>query len=570
LDVFVNGRLMDTWELRGAERKTIHIPREIVWEGRVYMTLRMKTAASPHSFAINEDYRRLCAIFKNISFRIDRIRGIDKLQRSVENSIMEEFRRGHYMLSNPFVIQDPYTVSPLTALALFSTEEPAEISLKVEGKDEYSHVTHTFPGFKTTHEIVIAGLYPDYENTVVLTATTQDRKVTQNVLRITTDPLPLSLTTMTLIESIPQKMARGFTLANQVDRCHFIYDNNADIRWFYTKKSYVVFNRLANGNFIITFDTIYMPGGYRYLQEINLLGKIERTYWVPQGIHHDAIRLPNDNYLVTAQGDDYYVEDVLLEVDWQSGSIVNEINLKNSFQEDFYVNKDTNEKIQDWIHVNTIWYDDADRSIIISGRHLSIVCKLSYPDGEIKWILAPEQNFADDYRDKLLKPIMPDFKFPEAQHSPMKLSDLDSNPDTIDIVLFDNNYPEARGAKPASTDREFSQGVHYRIDEKNMTVEEIWAYGKEEGKKLYGIAHGDANYYEDVQNYLISFTALKYREDEGIESSVLEVTRDGKVVFHVDLGEAELYRSERMPLYPDNWSYQFPGGNMEIYGETNQ
>jgi arylsulfate sulfotransferase len=296
------------------------------------------------------------------------------------------------------------------------------------------------------------------------------------------------------------------------------------------------------------------------MQEINLLGKIERAYWAPQGIHHDAIQLPSGNYLVATQNDDYHIEDAMLEIDRQTGGFVNEINLRDVFQTDFYFNKDTNEKIQDWAHLNTIWYDSGDRSILISCRERSIVCKLSYPEAEIKWILAPEQDFAEPYHDKLLKPVAPGFKYPEAQHAPMKLSDLDNNPYTIDIVLFDNNNKALRhGATVDPSDAVFSQGVHYRIDEKNMTVEEIWAYGKEESKDLFSPGRGDANYYEDAQNYLISFTGL---HKEGIDSSVLEVTRDKEIVFHVDVGEAELYRSERMSLYPENWLLQFPGESL--------
>lgn len=52
------------------------------------------------------------------------------------------------------------------------------------------------------------------------------------------------------------------------------------------------------------------------------------------------------------------------------------------------------------------------------------------------------------------------------------------------VTAFDNG--DARGMEqPAMPSMKYSRGVEYQIDEKNMTVSQMWEYGKERGFDWY-------------------------------------------------------------------------------------
>src|SRR5699024_1183234 len=70
---------------------------------------------------------------------------------------------------------------------------------------------------------------------------------------------------------------------------------------------------------------------------------------------------------------------------------------------------------------NAIWYDNSDNSILVSGRSQDLIMKMSYPDAEIKWILAEDEEWPEEYDEYLLEPIN-DVKFPAGQHA-MKILD---------------------------------------------------------------------------------------------------------------------------------------------------
>src|SRR5699024_6986108 len=129
-----------------------------------------------------------------------------------------------------------------------------------------------------------------------------------------------------------------------------------------------------------------------------------------------------------------------------------------------------NAEDNDWIHQNAIWFDNRSESILISGRSQDAIMKVSYPDADIEWILAAHEDWPESYDDYLLEPIG-DVKFPAGQHAMKILPTQDGNPDTVDVLLFDNNTVITRGDEEVSDT--YSRAVQYRINEKEKTVERI-------------------------------------------------------------------------------------------------
>ena len=155
----------------------------------------------------------------------------------------------------------------------------------------------------------------------------------------------------------------------------------------------------------------------------------------------------------------------------------------------------------DWFHLNAIVWDGGD--VILSGRHSSAVVRMAWPSGEIKWILASPYGWLPMYQKYLLTPEagQSDFEWPYWQHAPYLLPDQDNNPDTEDILLFDNGC--ARFGEPEVQQKlltgdlaliqHYSRLVQYRIDEKAGTIRQVWQYGKERREELYTQRCGDAD-----------------------------------------------------------------------------
>lgn len=489
---------------------------------------------------------------------------LDK-QWQLEKEILQDYENGDYTIKNPYIAMDPYQWSELTALVLFHTEENAKVSVTVEGKDDYSHVSHDFQEYGKFQQIPILGLYEDYLNTVEITLTYEDGSKELHQLEIQTAPLleDSSLVELDVRDSQPSDMAEGFTFLTTTSKKPIVVDSNGDIRWILDYPIYHIFQRIENGNMLLKKS----DGSGFY--EMDLLGKIYNQYQDVNNIHHDVIELPNGNFLTTSSHKDT-VEDRLIELDRDTGKVVWDFDLSNVFQTDRYLE----EGYYDWFHLNSMAYDNSDDSLIISGRHYG-TAKISYPSGELQWILTPITSPEED-GDAYLLPLDEDFKQPSTQHSPEILPDFDKNPDTIDLLLYDNNSYittdyDYKGAN------EYSQIVHYRINEKEMTIEEIWSFGKALGSRYFTIMVGDADYLSNG-NMLGTFgfrdNILGSAPNFENTGTVLEVNPEtDEILFVLDVlfdNSSDLYRSERMPLYPDTWNFALRETKAVLMAENQQ
>jgi arylsulfate sulfotransferase len=154
---------------------------------------------------------------------------------------------------------------------------------------------------------------------------------------------------------------------------------------------------------------------------------------------------------------------------------------------------------RNWAHVNSIDYDPKDDSIIISARHQGVF-KIGR-DKKIKWILTPNVGWSKKFADKVLTPV-------DAKGNKLKCDGAtceDTNFDwtytqhsaTISprgtLTIFDNG--DARGyEQPAMASDKYSRSVEYKIDEKNMTVQQVWEYGKEHGYSWYSPVTSNTQY----------------------------------------------------------------------------
>ncbi|OOB79966.1 MAG: hypothetical protein BEN18_02235 [Epulopiscium sp. Nuni2H_MBin001] len=479
-------------------------------------------------------------------------------QWELEKQILTNYSLNSYSIDNPYVVLNPYGWTPLSALVMFDTAVPAKVSVTVLGKDEFSNISHTFDGFKTYHELPVLGLYADYVNQVEIELKFEDGTTITNIIEIVTSAINVDAQ-IELVSSNLAKSQDGITFLNSTIEQIMGIDSNGEVRWmmdYYTRQ---ILRRLENGNWLIGDADI------AGLYEVDLLGKIYANYSNYQDINDDVIELPNGNLLTTSHNLGAYVKDRILEIDYDTGEIVNDIDLKNVLDKNRFNSQDNS----DWFHMNALWYDESDDGLIVSGANQGVF-KISYPEGELLWALTVARD-VDSLGDKVLTPIGENFKPPVGQHAPMIIPDQDDDPHTLDIVLYDNNR-----ASILEYDNEFDGGmysrmVQYRINEIAMTVEQIWSYGEDRGTEYYTINVSDADYLANG-NMLGTF-GNHIVGDDANTGTIIEVNRDnGEVVFEVDIKFEDkqwIYRAEKLPMYPDVWEFALGTTKGVVKAENN-
>ncbi len=495
-------------------------------------------------------------------------------QEKTDALILSELRTGTYTAAEPLVIDNPYGCSPLTALAVFSTEEPARVSIRVHGKTSDADITNDFPALETEHLIPIYGLYADFLNTVTLTVTTEDGEKTETSVSIQTEALDPNTIVNIIIQTDLEDPGRISDGLNFLYSQKLAFDAHGDIRWVndtWSIPSAVLYG-YEDGTYV-TFCGAYLEGD-TLLIERNFLGKFLRVWYSPYGVHHDITQGENGNLLVTGSHGSA-AEDLVYELDTNTGEVVHSLDLKTilprSSERTYTVQAVQNQlgkpwgvSPNDWFHLNAIVLDGA--SVILSSRHMSAVIKMDWPSGEIKWILASPDGWLPMYQKYLLKPIagQPDFEWPYWQHAPVLLPDQDNNPDTIDLLLFDNgtvrfgnaDVQEALKTGNLSSIQYYSRLVQYRIHETDGTIEQVWQYGKERGNELYAMRCGNAELLPNGNRLGFFYIESNDFERPSTHAVIDEVTADGKLIWEAlvtaEDGVLEGYRAERLPIYHES------------------
>lgn len=229
---------------------------------------------------------------------------------------------------------------------------------------------------------------------------------------------------------------------------------------------------------------------------------------------------------------DPYRDNVLKVLD--QGAVCLNIDASQSGQtltEEDLAAMDTNEDFGDivgsgpgrnWAHVNSVDHDAEDDSIIISSRHQNAIIKIGR-DKQVKWILGNPVGWKDKFKDKLLTPVdskgkkiscgedgakcpgyeneKGGFDYTWTQHTAFKIDEL-SKGDIIYVSAFDNG--DSRGMEqPALPTMKYSRAVIYKIDQKNMTVEQVWEYGKDRGFDWYSSVTSLTEYQADKNSVMV-------------------------------------------------------------------
>lgn len=478
-----------------------------------------------------------------------------------EYEIEKKFKVNGYTLDNPNIILNPYGNSPLTALILFETEQELDVKVTITGKDKLTTYTHTFSKAKE-HYLPIYGLYADSNNKIIIECGNNKKEI-----YIQTEKLPENMILPTSIKANKSKLTNDLYFYTPSSSGYTVaYDVNGEVRWYLTNYALWKIDRLQNGHLLVSTERLinnpyYMTGLY----EIDLLGKIYTEFSLEGGYHHDYYEMENGNLLVASDdfnNEDGTVEDYIVELDRTTGKIIKTFDLKKVLNmED---GQSENYTSYDWFHNNSVWYDKKTDSITLSGRHQDAVININYQTGELNWIIGDSTNWSSEYQKYFFTPVGDNFEWQWSQHAAM------ITPEGY-VFLFDNGNNKSKNKDEyVDASNSYSRGVMYKIDTENMTIEQVFEYGKEKGSSFYSPYISDVDYL-DKNHYIIHSGGIVYVDGKNsnqpagfskgakLVSDTVELLNN-EVIFEIIL-PTNNYRVEKMSLYSESENFTLGKAN---------
>ena len=403
----------------------------------------------------------------NLSKREDWVDSSKKIDRDIQNKASS----GSYSFARPYIKVNPYRYAPLTAVVAFKTDKAYSVEYTVKGDTEICNVSGNTDA-ATVHAVPIIGLYANRTNNVTIKLLDNGTVVSEQTLKIKTGNIPSGVSNQVTVVKHSAKSVFGLTLVTGQDcRYPFAYDENGKIRWVITRKgeSNSLFP-LSGGKFLFQAGFALAPSHAKphatILYEMDYLGRTYSQFYIAQGVHHDVTeKVPGGNLMLISNSNDGYVEDVVMEIDRNTGAVVKQLNVQKVLG-NTYRNK------TDWAHLNTISYDPESDTVLLSPRNTHSAIKVKWSTQKLVWIMSnPEMWKNTSLASKVLKP-KGKIQWHYQQHAVYELKeDIDNNKNTKHYIMFDNHYHTSR--KVAFFDNlPNSYSLIYTVNEKDFTIKQ--------------------------------------------------------------------------------------------------
>lgn len=462
------------------------------------------------------------------------IGNIIKQQEEVDKNINNYLKAG-YTIDEPKILNNPYQLSPLTSLIIFTTEKEIEIKVSINGK----YVT-TMEKSKE-HLIPIYGLKDDFENEIELS---YDDKVYNYT--ITTDKFEGNKLE---IEKTSDKLDESLYLLSPNFTSNRIYDKNGTLLWYIDGDYAGDIEYIDNNKFYISDSNQGVNGvkiNYPSFLKMDYLGKIYNQYVSDYGLHHELVQLENNKMLVLGANDDSdFLEAVLYIMDLNTGKIEGFIDMYevlHDIDSEWIKQFGTN---FDFVN-NSAVYDEKTKDLLISVRGLNSIMMVNMETHEIKWIFGNPELYSEKFSKYLLKY---DGRYPSGQHTAFYYNGL--------LGIHDNDYNMFDIKKTIGEYKNnYSSSDLYEINLENMSIKKVWTYdsNKQEFSKVAGAFKVLEN-----ENKLINYGWSINKNNKGsvllndenyLRGVIIELDKDDNVLFKATTKDLT-YRVYKVELYEE-------------------
>ncbi|WP_109700828.1 aryl-sulfate sulfotransferase [Chitinophaga deserti] len=487
------------------------------------------------------------------------------------------------------VTLNPSGYNPLAAVAELRLPATGRIQVTVVGKEgSNGTITHLCQSSIIRQDVPILGLYPNYNNTVILTFTDKDGKPRGSTqIRVQTAPLPVQgFPVPEKIVAQPGKMEPGVNLVSYPGESEadisapYMVDADGEIRWVLLLKQSPGFQRFGasiglkrtkNGHFISG------DGQLHRIVELDMFGKLLRQWDLAKlgyTFHHEVTEAANGNFLITVSKSSARlasgkprVNDFIIELNPVNGTVVKEWDLTTMMDSSRYEKTPDGstpgpfaQSAGNWAHNNSI--AEHGGHLLMTMRYQGIASFTAA--GAVKWILSPHKGWGEKYRKFLLKPVNEQgalvtdqtvidgeapgqgFEWSWGPHTPVSLPNGN-------ILVFDNGYN--RHWIPNAQTQNYSRAVEYKIDESKGTVQQVRQYGKSRGAAGFSQALSGVQYLKST-GHIMFCPGMGVPTAKGFGGRVVEVDpATGEVIFELEItapSGTAFHRVTRLSLYPDN------------------
>lgn len=387
-------------------------------------------------------------------------------QTHEKNKIMEEYEKGSYTLANPYVVTNPYLISPQTALIMFKTKKSESITLTIKGKHN-DDLTRTFESSKD-HIIPVLGLYGNYDNEVIIKTSSGD----SNTIHIKISEKASSQEVIVKENKIGNSNGEFYFATSAFGAANIAYDNYGEVRWWLNNGYTKGMTMLQNGNILLSTASagpdITATSG---VIEVDMMGYIHHEYEIEGGYHHDGCELPSGNLIIltSKRGGDTY-SDYIVEIDRKTGKVVRDWDMKeiiSSIDPNLIEYGDLT-----WGWLNSITYDEITKSLVMSLRNQNSVVSLDYEKKSLNWILGEKKYWSSKFDSYLIRGVGDDFIYPAGQHSVNILNDGR-------LSIFNNGYNanHEKAVSCKSLQSKASYAMIYKLDLANKTAIVDYKFG---------------------------------------------------------------------------------------------
>lgn len=490
---------------------------------------------------------------------------------------------------------NPSGYCPLAATIRMDLPTKGCFKIRVHAKPGAStpDLEHTF-GFvdNYTQDVVVLGLYADYTNQVELIFTDKagnERGCTAVEIRTA----PLNIKRLPRHHTVIRKADRmepGMTLVScpgesEMDTSlPYMVDADGEVRWvldWQNSKELLHIgaqcglSRMENGHFAVgDFNN-------NQLAEVDVLGNVvNRSDLEGKGysFHHEVFVETGGKWLVAVSKNDAKLQDGssrmldhVIEFDPSAGTVAKEWDMAALLDTARYGRVDQDipgadyygQSASNWLHNNGI--AEMNGNLLATARWQGVF--LFSREGDLKWIIAPHTNWRPEYKKYLLQPLdkngapitdrevlegrksHPDFDWTWGVHCPKGLP-------SGNVLVFDNGYCRNYVARKANDPLSYSRAVEYKINERDMTVQQVWSYGRERGLPCYAAATSGVQYLPQTGNRLFCPSTGQQLQGGSAGGRVIEIDpATNEVVYELEVLTSSymaFHRAARMALYPDN------------------
>ncbi|MBO4395792.1 MAG: aryl-sulfate sulfotransferase, partial [Eubacterium sp.] len=371
----------------------------------------------------------------------------DLCEKAIEK-ILAELSTGW---KNAILIISPFRASVLTALLLLKTDEPTRIRYTVKGMRGSKDLTLGEDDFSTSHRVPIVGLFEDAKNTVIISIENENSdKVINKSIKIKTpnvmeEYFDIQLKMTYSAHDITDDEEKFYEVSGGYRGPTCIFDSHANVRFFFSRKPhYYGIYLLDNGTFLWPEHLLKRPVFGAPLSvvahEMDWFGRYHHTYFHEIGYHHDAVVLPDGNFMtISSTLVNKHVENKLVKIDRETGDQLDELSMDELFD-------DTYQNSFDWCHINSISPMDDPDELILCLRNIHTICRVSMREHKLIWILTNPEMFRGTAQESLV--LTPEGEFDPwffQQHSARIMRNFpNAEPGRLYITFYDNHEAHRR------------------------------------------------------------------------------------------------------------------------------